>query len=286
MTPQEARLILQCRRPHGQDDHLPAMAEARQALADHPDILSDCQEGAAFDALIGEKLRSCAVPEGLRDCIHAGARVTARPPWWKRRSGLGLGIAAVVAAGVFLTQYKPAPRPRGPDRIPVTSGSQELAVTNPAATTPAAAATTPGATTPAESATLPDFRQAVTDKVSQARIELAMLSNNSGDLQSYLAGHSKIRHVPIPAGLSPSPTHGCEVFQWRGREVTLICFQTDAGIAHLFTIDAADLAGDLPEPLCAHCNGWQTLTWKQDGKILLLTAQTSPEALRKIALPG
>ena len=55
MNPQEARLILQCRRARGQDDSLPAMAEARQTIENLPDLIKELEDDAAFDALIGQR---------------------------------------------------------------------------------------------------------------------------------------------------------------------------------------------------------------------------------------
>lgn len=257
MNPEEARLILQCRRPQGQDDALPAMAEALKVLEPLPEDRAALESDAALDALIGAKLRSFAPPAQLRHGILTGARITPRLPWWKRRSVV-FSAAAILALGLSLALLKPDLQPTGSGIV--------------------------RALPPAD---LDAFREAVTIKVSQDGIRLDKVSANVRELQSYLASHTQDGPVPLPEALTVLASHGCEVFQWQGHEVTLICFETTgAGIAHLFTINAADLPTDLSTPQQASIHGWETLTWKQDGKVMLLTAQTSPETLRKLALPG
>ena len=100
MNPEEARLILQCRRAQGQDDSLPAMAEAWEALELHPEIRASLAADAEIDALIGQKLRSFAPPAELRSVILTGAKVTPMLPWWRRRTLL-LSAVAVVVLGFF-----------------------------------------------------------------------------------------------------------------------------------------------------------------------------------------
>ena len=257
MNPEEAKLILQCRRATGQDDALPAMADAWKVFELLPEDRAALVADAALDALIGSKLRSFVTPEELRRNILTGARVTPRLPWWRRRAVV-FSIAALITAGVAGVVLKPGLRPTG----------HEIAVANPASN-------------------LADFREATTSKVSQDRIALAKVSTKAEDLQEYLASHSKSRRATLPAGLTPLPTHGCEVFQWQGREVTLMCFETtDSGIAHLFTISDQDLPIDLAEPLLASANGWETMTWKQEGKVMQLIARTTPEKLKRLVLPG
>ena len=257
MNPEEARLILQCRRPQGQDDALPAMAEALKVLEALPGARAALESDAALDALIGARLRHFAVPAQLRHNILAGARITPRLPWWRRRNFI-FSAAAVLAIGWSITLFKSQLYSPGSGTVhAVPSGS------------------------------LAEFRDAATIKISGGEIHLNKVSSQLGELQAYLASRPQGRPVSLPEGLTTLPTHGCEIFEWKGHEVTLICFETaEAGIAHLFTIDAHALPADLGTPLLASAHGWETLTWKHDGKVMLLTAQTSPAILRKLALPG
>lgn len=262
MNPEEARLILQCRRPHGQDDSLPAMSEAWQALDAYPDDISALKDDAALDAILGEKLRSLAPPADLRRNILTGAKVTPVLPWWRRRNSW-LAAAALLVLGISWQQLALQPGSVSPGSGP------------------------PVPTQYLPTASLEDFRQDITAKVNDGSIHLGKVSPKVDDLQTWLASNAKGRQIPVPAGLAPLPTHGCEVFEWKGREVTLVCFEAaDGHMAHLFTLNAADLPADLSQPLLASANGWQTLTWQQDGRLLVLTSQMPPDALRKLALPG
>ncbi len=257
MNPQEARLILQCRRARGQDDSLPAMAEARQTIENLPDLIKELEDDAAFDALIGEKLRSITVPSALRSSILAGARITPQIPWWRRRLTV-FSAAALLAIGVSSLLVKPQLFPSG----------HEIAKTQ-------------------ANAGLTEFRDATTKKVNNGGIHFSKASGDFSELQTYLASHSTSHAEKISSSLSPLPTHGCEIFQWQGHQVTLVCFETqDAGTVHLFTINASDLPADLSAPLLASVNGWETITWKQDGKIMQLIGHTTPERLKQLALPG
>jgi hypothetical protein len=257
MNPQEARLILQCRRARGQDDSLPAMAEARQTIENLPDLKKELEEDAAFDALIGEKLRSIVVPSTLRSSILAGARITPQIPWWRRRLTV-FSAAALLAVGVSSLLVKPQLFPSGHE---IASSQANTGLT--------------------------EFREATTKKVNHDGIHFSKASEDFSELKTYLASHSASSPDQVSHALSPLPTHGCEIFQWKGHEVTLVCFETkDAGTVHLFTINASDLPADLSAPLLASANGWETITWKQNGKIMQLIGQTTPERLKQLALPG
>ncbi len=260
MNPEEARLILQCRRPAGQDDRLPAITEAWQTLNGHPEIRAALEADALVDGEIGRKLRSLDPPADLRGLILAGARVTPRLAWWRRR-GAFLAAAALIIGGVAAWQLRPLLRPAGTE-----------VVNSPVPATPPAS--------------LEEFRQDTTDKVSNDGIHLAHLSRHPSELQAWLSRKSKTPPAEVPPGLSSLATHGCEIFQWKGREVTLMCFETGSGTVHLFTMDAADIDWDLSQPQVASANGLETLTWKQNGRIMLLTAQAPPDQLRRLALPG
>lgn len=254
MNPEEARLILQCRRAQGQDDSLPAMAEAWEAIELHPEIRANLAADAEIDALIGQKLRSFAPPAELRSVILTGAKVTPMLPWWHRRTFL-LSAAAVVVLGFFSLLLKSNLHLDG----------KETTWTGPLAG-------------------LQNFLEDTTARLKEENINFALASDKSGELQTYLAAHLKSPVAAIPASLSPLLTYGCEIFQWKGHEVTLMCFETeDEGTVHLFTINEKDLPGNFSGPLLASANGYETITWKQDGKIMQLAGHTTHENLRKLA---
>ena len=84
MNPEEATLILQCRRPRGQDDHEPAISEALALISSDTAAMERvrCEEG--LDALIGERLRRVEPPPDLRRKILVGAKVSRPRPLWQR----------------------------------------------------------------------------------------------------------------------------------------------------------------------------------------------------------
>jgi len=175
MNPQEARLILQCRRARGQDDALPAMAEAWQTLQDFPDLKKELGEDAAFDALIGEKLRAFPVPSALRSSILAGARITPQIPWWRRRLTV-FSAAALIAVGVSSLLIKPH----------LSRSSHEIAQSQ----------SHPGLT---------EFRDATTQKVNNDGIHFSKASGDFSELQTYLASHSTSHPGKISSTSPPCP---------------------------------------------------------------------------------
>ena len=80
---------------------------------------------------------------------------------------------------------------------------------------------------------------------------------------------------PTPGGLAQlEKALGCKVFQWRGRQVTLVCLQAGTGSVHLFTIDAAELPDEIVgTEACKCCETWNTLLWNTRGKVQILASK-------------
>jgi hypothetical protein len=119
MTTDEAKFILSAFRPGGRDSGNADFCDALRIAGDNPALGAWFAQSRAHDAAIAGKLGEIAPPEGLREAILAGVRVS-RP---QKNSGLGWGwlaglaAAAAVAIGVFSMRA-----PVRPD-----SGTTELA---------------------------------------------------------------------------------------------------------------------------------------------------------------
>ncbi len=85
MNNDEAKFILAAYRPSGQDATDPLFTEALAQARRDLDLKAWFNVQLAFDSQISAKLGEIQPPPGLRDLILAGARVSWRPPSWRRR---------------------------------------------------------------------------------------------------------------------------------------------------------------------------------------------------------
>jgi hypothetical protein len=237
MNPEEAKLILQCRRPCGKDDHDAAIREALEVLSGDCKCMETLRCEERLDAVIGERLRTLDPPLDLRRKILVGARVSTVKQWWKRP--WWIAAAAALAVGVPLAiRYLPGSRPGS---VPLIASA------------------------------LTEFRITTTQKLNEGP-KLEMLPTID-EVKAHLAVHSTTKSLPLPEHLCDCTdgTVGCEVFDWHGKEVTLICFKAGKnGIVHLFTVDASVLDAFPAKAVCVPLNGWQTRAWVQDGKLMML----------------
>ena len=237
MNPEEANLILQCRRPRGQDDHDAVICEALAFAAHDAGFAEALRRESALDAVIGERLRSVEPPADLRRKILVGAKVSRVRHWWQRPAWLAVAAGVAVAFPLAL-KYWPAAGPNTPVFASIT---------------------------------LPDFRAATTQRLNDGPgiKELATMA----EVEAHLAANSKVKQLPVPDALCHCPhgTVGCAVFEWKGKEVTLICFNAGKpGVVHLFTVDASALADRPGGPLYEIINGWQTCSWISGDRLMML----------------
>jgi hypothetical protein len=234
MNAEEANLILLCRRSNGRDDHDAAIREALTLVSGDEGAMERVRREESLDAAIGERLRSVEPPADLLRKILVGRKVNRPKHWWQRPAWLAVAAALAVSAPVAVKYW-------------------------------------PGSATGFAAITLSEFRTATTQKLNTGpRIRPLSTIN---DVKAHLAEHSLAGYVPVPDNLChcPGGTVGCEIFEWRGREVTLICFNAGkAGTVHLFTVDASALEDTPGGAIYQPTNGWQTRTWIKDGRLMVL----------------
>lgn len=237
MNPEEARLILHCRRPRGQDDADPAIAEAMTCVQNDPAATAELKANEAFDTLFSAQMRSLTVPASLRGNILAGRRLAVKP---RRFSPVWLAAAAAVAVAAPLAwKYWPS-----------QNGQVVFAST-----------------------TLSDFRFAAAQKLTSHDFRLKRAAT-----MEQLKAHLQKKTPAVPESLChcPGGMLGCDVFEWNGNEVTLICFDAgDIGDVHLFTVDAGALKDGPRGPIYQTASGWKTLAWSCpcSGKVMLLAGE-------------
>ena len=105
MTNEEAKFMLQGYRPNGQDADNEAFAEALAQAERDPSLRAWFEREQAFDALIAGKLREVRAPDGLRESILAGTKLSTQPvaaertpAWWRGAWGVALAAAAATPA--------------------------------------------------------------------------------------------------------------------------------------------------------------------------------------------
>ena len=236
MNAEEAKLILQCRRPRGQDDRDDAISEALALVSGDTAGMELLRREEMLDALIGERLRSVEPPTDLRRKILVGAKVSRPRPMWRRPAWIAAAAALAVALPVTVKYW-------------------------------------PGASPVFASVTLSDFRTATTQKLNAGHANFKPLASIE-EVKVHLEKNTRSKSgVTVPGNLChcPGGTVGCEIFDWNGREVTLICFNAGkTGTVHLFTVDASALKDGPGGPIYKPENGWQTRSWIEDGHLMVL----------------
>jgi len=256
MDRNEAKLILQACRPNGQDDSLPAFAEALAMAERDPELKAWWEAQRAFDRAISSKLSGIPVPADLRATIMAGRKIEQMTP--RYRLPYWLAAAAVVVLCVGL-----APR--------YWPGTTETKVTS-----LAAADTTP-------SLVNHDYEKGVFDYLDSDAMSLAMLSPDHDKVAAWL----KQRSSPtgnIPGKMVSLPSAGCQTFAVHGHTVSLICFAlADGGYAHLFIVEKnalSDPPGNSPE---FRKNGeWNLATWSDEGHSYMLATEDTADQLKQL----
>lgn len=111
MNTNEAKFILQARRPDGRDDAQAPISEALAQASRDPGLAGWLAQEQAFDAEIAARLREVGPPPGLRDAILAGVRMQRAAPWWKNARVLAMAASLVVLLGIagFWTALRNAP---------------------------------------------------------------------------------------------------------------------------------------------------------------------------------
>lgn len=244
----QARLILSAYRPGGQDAGDPAFAEALEQARRDPAVAQWLSEQQQFDLALTEKLREVPVPASLRSTILAGARASRPPQWWAQSKVWALAAAVAVLAGIaaFWSQSG--------TRTPALAVWQEHALT-------------------------------VLDDVEASRTEFDQTHDEPAQLLAWLREHAAPTPAALPASLRNRRTFGCKTWLWKGRRLSLVCFDLGSGAeAHLVTIDRTQLYGAPPEgpPIFATKDKWSVAAWSEGRVACMLIGNRGPDALKSL----
>ena len=238
MTNEEAKFILSAYRSNGQDASDPVMAEALEQASRDPELAAWFRNERAVDTIISKALQEVTVPSELKATILAGHRMMAPARKSKRpwKTLLRLAAIMVVFVGALAFILQPSP---SEDRIG-------------------------------------QYRAEMTHLLATKAAPLDFHGRSLSDIRRWLAGAGVEDSFKISHTLSSQPTMGCQILEWNGAQVTLICFDTrDGQLAHLLVIDRAVFPQleDLPSTEVVQEEGWTTATWTAEGRLYVLAGK-------------
>ena len=201
MNNDEAKFLLTAYRPSGADAADPRMAEALEQAKRDPALALWFERQRAHDAAVGVKLRAIAPPPGLREAILAGGRVSGRSNARGSAWRNPAWLAVAAAVAVMLT----------------LAAWWRL--------------------TPVRGTSLEDFAVNFVDR----GFRLQKHSADVGELKNWLAE----KHGPLPAALPVEFAQlralGCRTLDFRGHDVSLVCFERGGKEFHVFVARRDDV---------------------------------------------
>ncbi|MBC8040663.1 MAG: hypothetical protein H7Y06_08985 [Opitutaceae bacterium] len=102
MNSNEAKFILQARRPDGSDDAEPRFSEALEQARRDPALTEWLAREQGFDTAVATKLRAVQPPADLRAAILAGARASRPVAFWLRPQVLAMAASVAIVCGLAL----------------------------------------------------------------------------------------------------------------------------------------------------------------------------------------
>ncbi len=229
------------------------LAEALSLAERDPELEVWLEDQLRYDRQLRSGFRGISPPPGLRDSILRG-RPPAADSGRRHRAAL-LALAAVLALAVgagLLRMRRPA----------AGGGGGSARVTATAA---------------------PTFREQMTAFVAEGRYVIQAQAGSLAELRQFIGKNGGADDAVVPAPVAALGTYGCQVLDWEGQRVTLICFTSPRlGFVHLVVLDAPPGAGIGNSPAMALVGGWNTAVWGRGGKTYLLCAQGSDADLRSL----
>lgn len=274
MTPQEARCRLAARRPNGADDADPVISEALTLLRQNPKTEDWVRLEQSSDQQIAAQLRQVKPPPDLRERLLAGRPLT---------------YAAA------LSPDQPAPKRIYPPRAPVTAprkapwpwgliGAGVAAALAVAATFVMVDRHNQAVALAAESSTLA-FEQFAAGYLNQnPNIVFDFPTSDYSRITAWLEAQPGAVKFTAPTSLARGGTHGCKVFDWNDRKVTLVCFRVaNSQLAvHVMAINRDQLSDSPVNANPLNVAGWNTAAWIAGDVTYVALTKLDSTSLRRL----
>jgi hypothetical protein len=256
MTRDEAKLILSAYRPGGQDAGDPQFAAALTLAKTDLELAAWFAAEQTFDANVSNHLQQLRVPSRLKAEILAANRpeTPSFAAWWQhlfsRQSPVSWALAAIIILVFTIAIFWK--KPAGSTSFAEYSAQMVHAAVHDANHVDAPAA---------------DLKQAM----------------------AWLTAHQGDKHWVLPLALNDGPgLMGCRVLDWRGRKVSMLCYNiNDSAHVDVF-VTAANVFPDAPpvdQPQFARNAETATAGWTHEGKVYLTVSHGDETILKKILSP-
>lgn len=250
MSNNEAKFILTAYRPGGRDADDPAMAKALAQAKSDPSLGAWFAREQAHDRAMAAKLREIAPPAGLREAILTGARMSGerleRAATTTRRGWwMRPGWLAAAAAVAVLVSVV---------------ASWRLA--------------------PVRGATLEEFAVNFVEKGF-------MLQKRSADvavLKAWLGERRGPLPETLPVEFARLRALGCRTLNYKGSEVSLLCFEHGGKEYHVFVARRDEVGGGAPDagPRFIDRGKFAAATWADGKSRYVLVSGAGMDAVKRL----
>jgi hypothetical protein len=243
MNNDEAKFMLQGYRPGGRDAGDPAMMAALEQARRDPALAGWFQREQAHGAAVAAKLREIAPPPGLRAAILAGARVSGRAD--PVRPAWRHPAWLALAAGFAL--------------LLGLAGWWRFA--------------------PVGGASFEEYAMNVVDR----GFVLGKRGDDLAELKSWLAGQRGPLPGVLPAEFAALRALGCRTLEYRGRDVSLVCFERGKREFHVFVARREDLPpGEDSPPRFLARGDLVAATWTDARNRYVVVSDANMDTLKRL----
>ncbi len=235
MNNEEAKLILRAYRPGGQDASDPVFSEALEQARRDPELARWFAHEQAMDSRISAKVRSTIEPPDNLKAQLLAQSKIVRPEFNRRRRNWVYAIAAALALLISLSLVW----------LRTSGGS------------------------------FTQYRSEMAQFAGLHLDRLDLMTRDVAEIRHWLSQKDSHEGLVLPAGLDGKPSLGCRLLEWKGRKVSLICFELEnRQVGHLLVIDGGafnDAPGDAPQ--FQQVGEVATASWSRGGKTYVVASK-------------
>lgn len=251
MNKQRAKELLSAYLKDSSHEVDPELQQALELADSDPELQAWMQLQADLDPLLQDALSSVPVPPDLKARLLQTVGETASVPAAPRRARL-LRPAIIGLAATLLLSVSAFWILRQNEAI-VQSVQHSVSGTRPDDFT--------------------HFRDGMAYYIKQVYFRLDHFSGDLDSIESWLSNSQAPVYEDLPEALTALAPIGCKQLQWRGLEVSLVCFHTpDGKIVHLFLLDRESALQNQVNGIesVARSSGLETGGWFTPSTVYLL----------------